>query len=776
MFDQLIPRIPLLEAADFFHRVKHAGWDEPPDMAGALEGQFAAPVEQVVQQITEIVTLKFRIMVAYYTFAESMRDLAQHPIGEVFHEHAGHELEAAEYYLKRAAVLGGAIHLNPIEPPPASTDPVHIIQTMIRAEQEAIANQRHLRQLVGDDNPMKIEIEEKLAQDQHHLDELWQMLPSELHGGVGGAEAAAGPAEAAPEAVEAAPMADPAAKMAAEHQHITPEIEANLREVGKSRAITQLASEAHREKGRKHERFDELAGRAAGAIGGAYAGRKLIGGRSGAIAGLAAGYGVGGKLGKEVGVSQDIRKNASAGLTPEEAAAVHQHQVANHLYLDPLLGLQGAQLGGLFGHPLAGAGIGAGLGALASHGFNKHLDRSVLEAQSGKMPSFKRKSMESMAEGGGDHVVPLMALLGGVTGGLTMGLPGAAVGGLAGANLGSKALGSNRALVSIDRRAREQGLEPKVAAMRFKLASIKLGFGPDLGTYMAANQAGQQAQGEAEANFYREKVRSMEQASGASQQQITDMQAQLQQLQEQTAQSGAAIQAASQEATMARDDALAQTQAAANMRIGYQKLRQQIIESASQDPETMMMQGGGLPGDLPPGSGNGIAPAMQPGMPGASPEAVPPGVAPAGAGAPGAPGEAQAAAGSPPGPDATAQPNSELKTAGAKDVSKKVLDVIKNHPGYVAGGLAGGAGGAHHALKPAREHDKLMNDVHDAVTSRKEGDSLDVAKKLIAYDKSSKAKANPIRTALKGGLRGAVLGAAAGDQLQSLGRNIRSIP
>jgi len=636
MFDQLIPRIPLLEAADFFHRVKHAGWDEPPDMAGALEGQFAAPVEQVVQQITEIVTLKFRIMVAYYTFAESMRDLAQHPIGEVFHEHAGHELEAAEYYLKRAAVLGGAIHLNPIEPPPASTDPVHIIQTMIRAEQEAIANQRHLRQLVGDDNPMKIEIEEKLAQDQHHLDELWQMLPSELHGGVGGAEAAAGPAEAAPEAVEAAPMADPAAKMAAEHQHITPEIEANLREVGKSRAITQLASEAHREKGRKHERFDELAGRAAGAIGGAYAGRKLIGGRSGAIAGLAAGYGVGGKLGKEVGVSQDIRKNASAGLTPEEAA--------------------------------------------------------------------------------------------------------------------------------------------KVAAMRFKLASIKLGFGPDLGTYMAANQAGQQAQGEAEANFYREKVRSMEQASGASQQQITDMQAQLQQLQEQTAQSGAAIQAASQEATMARDDALAQTQAAANMRIGYQKLRQQIIESASQDPETMMMQGGGLPGDLPPGSGNGIAPAMQPGMPGASPEAVPPGVAPAGAGAPGAPGEAQAAAGSPPGPDATAQPNSELKTAGAKDVSKKVLDVIKNHPGYVAGGLAGGAGGAHHALKPAREHDKLMNDVHDAVTSRKEGDSLDVAKKLIAYDKSSKAKANPIRTALKGGLRGAVLGAAAGDQLQSLGRNIRSIP
>ena len=652
MFDQLIPRIPLTEAADFFYRVKHAGWDEPPDMAGALEGQFAAPVEQVIAQITTVITAKFQIMVAYYTFAESMRDLAQHPIGEVFHEHAGHELEAAEYYLKRAAVLGGAIHLNPIEPPPASTDPIHIIQTMIRAEQEAIANQRQLRQLVGDDNPMRIEIEEKMVQDQHHLDELWQMLPSELHGEAG-AEVA--PAEAAPVAVEA-----PAAAKTASDKHTDQE----LRETGRQRAVTQLASEAHREKGRRGERFGGLAGSAVGTAGGAAIGKHL-GGTKGAIGGAALGYMLGGKAGKELGTERDLKKNA--------------------------------------------------------------------------------------------------------------------------------------------------------AAMRFKLASIKLGFGPDVGTYMAANQAGQKAQEQGEADFYREKVRSMEQASGASQQQIADMQAQLQQLQEQQSQSGAAIQAASQEAVSARDDALAQTQAAANMRIGYQKLRQQIIDSASQDPEAMAAAGGGLPGDLPPGAGNGIAPAMQPGMPAATPEAVAPGAVPAEAGGPGAPGAVQNASGVQPGPNPTAAATSQksasvkqsapqfllhaiyrgdvaeakkgrkaLIAQGAKDYDIKAHDeYIKAHSGVkqanqlgaLVGGVGGGALGAFHGLRPGRELGERQRALNSA-TKNYDGTmpaAMEHAKALAALEEAKSVRSSPLKHGLVGGLRGAALGGALGAGLQQLSGNLSEV-
>src|SRR5262245_26377303 len=90
--------IPPMEAAGFFQRLKTAGWADPPDETGALEGQFAAPLEQVIAKLTEVIAAKFKLMMAYHIYAESMRDPAQHGIGEVFHEHAEQERAAAEAY------------------------------------------------------------------------------------------------------------------------------------------------------------------------------------------------------------------------------------------------------------------------------------------------------------------------------------------------------------------------------------------------------------------------------------------------------------------------------------------------------------------------------------------------------------------------------------------------------------------------------------------------------------------------------------------------------
>lgn len=173
--------IPQHVAADYFLHIKKAGWADAPDETGVLEGQFAAPVEQVIASISEVAAAKFKLMVAYHIYAESMRGLAQHPIGEVFHEHAEMERAAAEAYLKRAAVLGsGPVHLPEIETPPASSDPIGIIMVLARAEQEAIAAQTELRQMVGELNPLGFQIEQFMIEDQHHLDELWQMLPQDL--------------------------------------------------------------------------------------------------------------------------------------------------------------------------------------------------------------------------------------------------------------------------------------------------------------------------------------------------------------------------------------------------------------------------------------------------------------------------------------------------------------------------------------------------------------------------------------------------------------------
>lgn len=696
MFDELIPQIPIHEAASFFHRVKYAGWSDPPDLTGQLEGQFNTPPEQVVALLTKVITAKFQMVVAYYTFAESMRDIAQHGVGEMFHTHALQELGAAEYYLKRSAVLGGAIHLDEIEPPPASTEPVHIIQTMMRAEQEAIALQRQLRDMVGDQNPMKIEVEEKLAQDQHHLDELWQMLPPELHEQAQAEMAAAAPPpmeEPAPDTApsgapptEAPPAAEggeskaPPAKEAAMRMRFSlalqktaekaPATDADLKETGRQRAVTQLSAEAHREKGRHGERVGETLGRAGGALAGAAAGRKLIGGRLGTVAGLAAGMGVGGKAGKELGAERDIHKNASL-----------RHHV------DAVMA------------PIA-------------------------------------RDFQSVTF----HVDP--------TGDLTH--------------------------VDLD-------LRKTAAAMRFKLATMKLGFGetPPIHEYLAAEQQGQEAQGLAEADFYREKLRAATESGNASQQQLSDLQMQLQQAQEQQAQVGATIQAANQEAVSARDDALQQTQISANMRIGYQKLRQQIIDMASQDPESMVM-----PGEVPQGAGAGMVPGMAPngdpamaptgapaegmaaGQPGAAPGAAPPGQPAGEAGAPGSPGATANASG-----------ESGATVDDTSAATSQKVGGLMDHAGALAGGAAGAVLGARHELSQAKGMPERASELDNA-TQTNDGSfnaALAIAKARAGVQQAEFAGEHPVQAAIKGGLKGGMLGAAGGAAAQGIGGSLAEL-
>ena len=221
-FEELFSQpIPLNEASTFFAGLKkQAEWTDPPDMGGALEGMFNVPVEQVLAKLQSIIAGKFRLMVAYYTYAQSFRGPWWRAAKIEFTDHAEEEQAAAEFYVKRAVALGGPVHMDEIAPPPASTNPVGILKIMMRAEQEMIAAQRELRQMVGDENPMKIGIEEHMLRDQHHLDETHQFLTQteqqglEVMAPVPGEELEAQPeaaAEPAPEP-EAAPEAAPEPK------------------------------------------------------------------------------------------------------------------------------------------------------------------------------------------------------------------------------------------------------------------------------------------------------------------------------------------------------------------------------------------------------------------------------------------------------------------------------------------------------------------------------------------------------------------------------------
>lgn len=158
---------------------KFAEAQDPPDTSGVLEGQFTIPTPQAVALMSELVQNEFKTLYAYTVFGQSFRDLSRDSVAEHFQDHAGDELEHAEWLLRRMSVLGGPIQVPDIPPPPATTNPVEIIKIMIRMEQEGIAGWKRLLAISGD-NPQKIVIEDYMAKEQEHLDELWQLLPQDV--------------------------------------------------------------------------------------------------------------------------------------------------------------------------------------------------------------------------------------------------------------------------------------------------------------------------------------------------------------------------------------------------------------------------------------------------------------------------------------------------------------------------------------------------------------------------------------------------------------------
>lgn len=197
-------QIPMSEAAAYFLSMKKFGEALPPDTSGQLEGQFAAQLPEVLQAMGAIVENEFKTLLAYKVYAESLRGLCHEGIAEEFEEHAQNELEHAEYILRRMSVLGGPVQIPDIPAPMASCVPEEIIQTMIQMEQEGIAKWQALHAMMGE-NPTKYEIESFLVREQHHLDELWQLVPHEAQPQEMGAPGAPPPEAQAPAPGQAGP-------------------------------------------------------------------------------------------------------------------------------------------------------------------------------------------------------------------------------------------------------------------------------------------------------------------------------------------------------------------------------------------------------------------------------------------------------------------------------------------------------------------------------------------------------------------------------------------
>lgn len=795
--------IPLHEAAHFFVGIKKfAEWTDPPDMTGQLEGQFNVPVEQVLEKLKTVIAMKFRKMVGYFTYAQSFRDHAWRAIKDEFGEHAHDEHEDAEFYLKRAVALGGPVHMDDIAAPPPSNNPLGILKMMARAEQEAIAAQRELLALVGDENPMRVGIEEALGHDQHHLDEMWQLMTQEEHQAVElGDVGMPGEEELPPEE-----GVEPEFPQAGEDEPM--EVMASMRLMSKLALIPELVG--------IHTGYSpgrNVAGEVAAAMspeGRVVRSENLA--RQGATVGapvgsLAAMYGA---------HKYDLSGRAAAlgralGLSPPTAEVVARTGVP----------IAAGLLGGLGGGALTGTGVGAVQtlrGSPKGHGKNTKKEREKTSAaektpptdkelkETGRQRGVTALAAEARREKGrrGERFGQAIGTLGGAAGGAALGkryiggragtIAGMAAGALSGGKLG-KEVGTEHDI------HKNAFVNEKIASMRFELALMKLAEGegdmegmaaPTAGemepaNYLQAEMLGRQAQEQNESAFYREQLGQAKQQAASMQQQVADAQMQLQQVQQQAEQAGAQIQAATQQAVAAQDAATQQTLEAAKARIGAQEMRAKLLDIVSQDPQQIGEQA--LAPAAPPGI-EGMPPEVgAPGMEGepgmeAAPEAgmvPPPGPeGPAGGaptppvppgGVPVAGGGTEVMAGPPPGPGPEmAAPAGQLKTGSLRKFASPLSDRLLG-----AGiGAAMGAGSSLYAGSQAPE----MAQKAQQMEAQRDGSFLQAVQAARAKHQAvaaDLAARHPVGSAIVGGLGGAATGAFVAPGLRREGKRFAEL-
>lgn len=172
LYEYLLPRAPLEERSMFYLSLKQAN-----DMGGMAENSFAVELPVLLAHMAKMVKNEFLTRYAYEAYAKAVRGTEREGLAELFEEHAEDEQVHAAWLMERMAALGGPMSLEDIPAPQAYTDPLDIVQDMIRIESEGMQMWSILHQMVGCD-PMRVKVEEYMVQEQHHADELRVMLPS----------------------------------------------------------------------------------------------------------------------------------------------------------------------------------------------------------------------------------------------------------------------------------------------------------------------------------------------------------------------------------------------------------------------------------------------------------------------------------------------------------------------------------------------------------------------------------------------------------------------
>ena len=309
--------------------------------------------------------------------------------------------------------------------------------------------------------------------------------------------------------------------------------------------------------------------------------------------------------------------------------------------------------------------------------------------------------------------------------------------------------------------------------------------------YLATQQELNQATDASAVQFYQEQLAAAKEQLEAAQQEAQQLQQSQAMHEQELAQIQTQVADSTQKAMMASDQVLKEQQGAAAMRMAYQQLRGQILNTVSSDPPSMSPDQAAMSA-----ASTGAAPSSAP-----SPTSGPAGQAPAPGTPPGSPApegdatvpNADGIAMSKPMMD-TAQPavatGQKEQTGDAKTPQKEVLaaavskmtkavGALKKHGPGAAAGAALGAATGHYETKRDVSHVKAVEKDLEGKKDRSFSESrrLGAAKAELATD--DYAKKNPGKftamSAAAGGVAGGVLGPKMKDNIVKVREHVRSL-
>jgi bacterioferritin (cytochrome b1) len=154
---------------------KLAAFNDP-----SAEGEPGAPPGQIISLLRSYLTLKYTTDVAYRNLSDRLHGPWREAMTKHMYEHAEDERNHTYAIAMKIIGLGGDPVVQTINAIPDSTPNLTSILTALAGlELQAIKIARGLLFLSGEDDGLRVFVEDILLKDSHHLDDLRRMIPTE---------------------------------------------------------------------------------------------------------------------------------------------------------------------------------------------------------------------------------------------------------------------------------------------------------------------------------------------------------------------------------------------------------------------------------------------------------------------------------------------------------------------------------------------------------------------------------------------------------------------